>query len=100
MNFESKIAKGVAGLLDDQHSQIVVDSIEPISAGDARAFSVYFHLEGAWGSPAGFLYPFVEDVPLEETLAALREHLSRSWRMAHMPPPLDAGHTTAGYFGD
>ncbi len=92
--FEERVRAGLATLLVDEKATVVVDHVEAMgNDAGSRALSVSFHLEGAWSSPARFTFPFAEAIPLEESLADLRDLISRSWRTAHLPPPNNDLHT-------
>lgn len=86
MNFETKLRQDLAGALRDQGTEVVVDEIEAYEEGGDRILSVDFHLEGRWGSPARFTFPFVESIPIEQTLPVLRDLVARNWQTAHVPP--------------
>lgn len=89
-DFEAKVREGMAALLRGQNSSVVIDRIDAV--GD-QALSVSFHLEGEWGGPARFTFPFAEAIPLEESLADLHDLISRSWPTAHLAPPSSDLHS-------
>lgn len=95
--FETIVRNRLGTLLSDTGSQIVVDEVEPVE--DAGVLLVSFHLEGAWASPAGFSFPFHESAPLDRSLAALRDLVSKNWDRAHVAP-LVADRPARAAFGD
>jgi hypothetical protein len=86
MNLELRVRKALSGLLHDTSTDVAIDSV----VHNGEVLLVTFHLEGAWASPAAFTFPFAEFVPLEESLANLRDLISRNWQRAHLPPPVVA----------
>ncbi len=83
MKLETKVREALEKLLNNADTNVVVDSLIP--AGEVMLAT--FHLEGAWASPVEFTFPFAEFIPLDESLASLRDLISRNWATAHMPPP-------------
>ena len=83
MIFETKLRRELDGMLSKQNSQLLIDDIEPIAED---CLLVTFHLDGAWGGPASFTFPFSESVPLEDSLAALEDMIARNWNTAHIAP--------------
>lgn len=83
MIFETQLRSELDSLLSNQNSQLLIDDVESI--GEA-CLLVTFHLAGAWGGPASFTFPFSESVPLEDSLAALQDMISKNWNTAHIPP--------------
>ena len=81
MIFETKLRRELDGMLSKQNSQLLIDDIEPIAED---CLLVTFHLDGAWGGPASFTFPFSESVPLEESLAALEDMIARNWNTASL----------------
>lgn len=90
MIFETQLRAELDSLLSDQNSQLLIDNVERI---DEDCLLVTFHLSGAWGGPASFTFPLSESVPLENSLAALEDMISRNWNTAHIAPKgEDEGH--------
>ena len=83
MIFETQLRAELDCLLRSQNTQVLIDDVQPI--GEA-CLLVTFHLAGAWGGPASFTFPFSESVPLEDSLAALQDMISKNWNTAHLPP--------------
>lgn len=86
MSFEKKVRDTLPGLFEDQDTTVVVDDVDVMDGNDGGVLSVSFHLEGAWGSKARFTFPFAEAVPLDKSLAALRDFVARNWARADKPP--------------
>ena len=82
MDFKTKVTNRLKSMLQAENSTVVVESME----GRDGVLSVRFHLEGAMQSPAVFNFPFAESVPLEDSLTALRDIISRNWKRAHLAP--------------
>ena len=83
MIFEVQLRNGLDSLFINQHSQLKVDDIESI-ADDCLL--VTFHMAGAWGGPASFTFPFSASIPLEDSLAAIQDMISRNWNTARIAP--------------
>ena len=82
MDFKTKVLSRLKSMLQSENSTVVVESME----GRDGVLSVRFHLEGAMQSPAVFNFPFAESVPLEDSLTALHDIISRNWKRAHLTP--------------
>ena len=91
MKLESTVRQGLANLLNDVDTNVVIDEVDQMGGPDGEeALAVSFHLEGAWGGPAVYCFPFAQSIPVENSFADLRDLLSRSWTRSHLPPPIDS----------
>ena len=86
MNFELAVHSALRNVLANSDMQVAVDSTRVFTGEDGNVVVVSYHLEGRLGSPGQFTFPFVESVPLEESLAAFLDHGGRSWQMAQFAP--------------
>lgn len=84
--FEHQVRDSLTGLLADQDSQVVVDSTRVLNGEAGQVVMVSYHIEGAMRSPAQFTFPFAEEVPLAESVAAFLDYGHRSWASAYIAP--------------
>ncbi len=82
VRIQHEITRALANILQDVDSQVVLDNIEQVK----EAHLVSFHVEGALASPVSFTFPFPDAVPLDQSLAALRELVTRNWQSSQLPP--------------
>lgn len=82
MRRQNEIQRGLANILQDLDSQVLLDSIEQRSG----AHLVSFHIEGAMASSVSFTFPFPDSIPLDQSLAALRNLVTRNWQSSQLPP--------------
>ncbi len=100
MRRHNEIHRGLANILQDVDSQVVLDSIEQTGP---NVHIVSFHIEGALASPVSFTFPFPDSVPLDQSLAALRDLVTRNWQSSQLPPRLahpEAVYRTSGAGAD
>jgi hypothetical protein len=86
MEFELQVRETLLDILADQASRVVVDSTRSLTGEDGLVVMVSYHVEGRLQSPAQFTFPFVESVPLAESVEAFLDFGQRSWRTAHLAP--------------
>lgn len=86
MEFEVRVRNALNGVLADVDSQVVVDSARPLTIDEGKVVLVSYHLEGKLRSPAQFTFPFVEAIPLDESVAAFLDYGGRSWQTARFAP--------------
>jgi hypothetical protein len=86
MEFELRVRNALNGVLADRDSQVVLDSVRPLTRAEGKLVLVSYHLEGKLRSPAQFTFPFLEAVPLDESVAAFLDYGERSWQAARFAP--------------
>jgi hypothetical protein len=86
MEFEHRVRDALNGVLAEADSQVVVDSARPLTIAEGKVVLVSYHLEGKLQSCAQFTFPFVEAVPLDESVAAFLDYGGRNWQTAHFAP--------------
>ena len=86
MEFELRVRNALDGVLADSNSQVVVDSARPLTRAEGKVVLVSYHLEGKLRSPAQFTFPFLEAVPVDESIAAFLDYGGRSWQTARFAP--------------
>ena len=80
---QNEIRLALTNILQDVDSQVVLDGIEQVSP---EAHLVSFHVEGAMASAVSFTFPFPDSVPLDQTLASVRDLVTRNWQSSQLPP--------------
>jgi hypothetical protein len=98
MEFKLQILSTLSNILADQASQVVVDSTRVLTGEGGRVVMVSYHLEGQLRSQAQFTFPFVESVPLAESVEAFLDYGRRSWSTAQFAP--SAAARSQGAAGD
>lgn len=96
MEFELRIRSALKGVLAGRDSQVVLDSVRPLTRAEGNLVLVSYHLEGRLGSPAQFTFPFLEAVPLDESVAAFLDYGERSWQTARFAPGTSSQSQAAG----
>ncbi len=86
MEFELRVRHALKGVLAEKDSQVVVDSARPLTIAEGQVVLVNYHLEGKLRSAAQFTFPFLEAVPLDESVAAFLDYGERSWQTARFAP--------------
>ncbi len=86
MEFELQVRNALHGLQESCGLSLVVDSTRKFHDEDDTVVMVSYHLEGPSAVNAQFSYPFVQSVPLEESIAALLDFGERSWSSAQFAP--------------
>ena len=86
MQFETRVRKALRSLLSGQDSRVVVDSTRILRGEDECVVMVSYHLEGRLDSQAQFSFPFVESVPMEESVEAFLDYGARNWQTAQYAP--------------
>lgn len=84
--FEHQVRDSLTVLLADQASRVVIDSTRVLNGEAGQVVMVSYHIEGALHSPAQFTFPFAEEIPLAENVAAFLDYGHRSWASAYIAP--------------
>ena len=86
MKFEPKVRSALSRLLETEDSKVIVDSTRVLTGEDDSVVIVNYHLEGKLNIPVQFTFPFVESVPLDESIAAFLDYGARNWEIADFAP--------------
>ena len=86
MEFELQVRNALQKLQETHGLSLAVDSTRQFQDEDDTVVMVSYHFDGPSAVNARFSFPFVQSVPLEESLAALLDFGQRSWGSAQFAP--------------
>lgn len=86
MDYENLVRRALKNAHTANDLQVIVDSTRILKGEESNVVVVNYHLEGHLGSPGQFTFPFVEAIPLEESVEAFLDYGNRSWQTAKFAP--------------